>query len=208
MNIFKNKILFIILLFTLLIITFSSNVFASTTYTFSDGKSYKIPDFTLDDNRHFIILYLYNNPNELYIYTYSNDLMALGSLGTALNPEGINVSLYSNFDDTSVDGHFDYFKYSYPDCEFLDDGTSQGFDLHDNNFGLYTDVDIGSIDPDHPDVFFSPTPVGVKTMEIQQVEEIPQVIIKVVMMILPVCLGIFGILLVIYLIRSKNLLNL
>lgn len=48
----------------------------------------------------------------------------------------------------------------------------------------------------------------VELMKPTQVQEIPQQIVAVVMIVLPIFLGIFGVLLVLYLIKSKNLLQL
>lgn len=48
----------------------------------------------------------------------------------------------------------------------------------------------------------------VELMKATQVEEIPQQIVAVVMIVLPIFLAIFGVLLVLYLIKSKNLLQL
>lgn len=50
--------------------------------------------------------------------------------------------------------------------------------------------------------------VQVELMKPTQVQEIPQQIVAIVMIVLPIFLGIFGVLLVLYLIKSKNLLQL
>ena len=55
---------------------------------------------------------------------------------------------------------------------------------------------------------FFQIPPQVVMMEITQVEELPTAIIQIVQIILPVFLVIFGVLLVLYLIKSKNLLHL
>jgi hypothetical protein len=79
--------------------------------------------------------------------------------------------------------------------------------LYDTDYSVYSSHDIKDKDNN---VVFSGAPVGnrVEPMTIKQVEEIPQAVVEIVKMVLIPCLIIFSVLLVLYLIRSKKLLNL
>ena len=68
-----------------------------------------------------------------------------------------------------------------------------------SNYDVYTE---------DGDLVFQGAPVTVEPMEMKQVEEILPEMWKIVQMIIPACLLIFGTLLVVYLIKSKNLLQL
>lgn len=214
LNLLKNK-LFIIFSFILLIsFTFSfSSVFANDTNFTVEDNNRQIVIHIPDTYNYNIILYHVNTDyNKIYIhYFYCNSEMELnpqGSIRTTNSSDLIHHRLVGiNFTSENVQNIYlsDFYNES-------SDGAVTG--LGDNDiasFDLFADYTVFDY---NREVVFQEAPQTqgelskVELMKPTQVQEIPQQIVAVVMIVLPIFLGIFGVLLVLYLIRSKNLLQL
>jgi len=218
-NIFKNKILILFLLFVILTISISLNCFASYDLTVQDRDN-KTYTFSLSDEL--------MTPKYFYVYYYkSTTSYRMDILGYVCSDYEFRVSYYNSNGSTHkkfvfIDGFYHDLKYyqtqgmSYHSpfeveidkfnkltlndlkTDSLPSYSPTYFDI--GSF-IYSNTDIKDIDGN---VFFQPTPqlVGEVTIpEITQVEEIPQVVSKVLEMIIPIGLTIFGIGLLILLMR-------
>lgn len=194
----KKKIFYVILIFLFIFLCFSSNTFAVSdkettefdskyiTYikNLPEYKQYKyyLCKFFDGDNMHNIDCYFFNDP-DVYFY--------LGSL------HGKDV-LYAN-------KYFDCYHASIrmEDTYFLGGNfrnTNIGSyicPLNDNKYPIFSNVCIYE-DNTLTNFFFHIAEIPAIT----EVTQIPMIVITVMKMMLPICLIVFGILLVIWLVKS------
>ena len=117
-------------------------------------------------------------------------------------PTSNNGYLTSDSFTTSVANYSQRLKYYYGDCAVFDNNGNEVFQ------GAPQGQEGGITNPANPVEEITTPGVQVELMKPTQVEEILPQIIAVVEIVLPIFLGIFGVLLVLYLIKSKNLLHL
>lgn len=219
-NILKNKLLIISVLFSIIITTMCSSVFASetTTYNYSliyDSKNININVDDYADFSNYLVEIAERNGGYLYIsvYYFNGD-----------------VSFVSRDSDFFVNigegGSVAYFTRSFPISD-INDGKIVSFpssgEASLRNYSFSTTIanyservktyyGVGTVLDTSSNVVFQGAPQAqvaqVELMKPTQVEEILPQIIAVVEIVLPIFLGIFGVLLVLYLIKSKNLLHL
>lgn len=187
----KNKLLisFILFIFILSIFSFSFAVEIPNIEVTYNNQVYTLSDFPLwsDDYEYLAVFGSDTNPSTFYIYGYTtNKLVGNGTFQARYSSFGVTYS--SDWYDHGI-------------------GTFSKMDSTDEP-PIWSNFDI--LDDDGSVVFpQAPQPIQVvEPMEMKQVEEILPEIWKIAMMILPGCLLIFGMLLVVYLIKSKNLLQL
>ena len=202
-------------IFLLIMLVFVNNVFASSdvkcpscdTVLHSD-LDYDLSCITKDDNKHLGLIIGLDYKNEKYVVAYwsydsnyhnSKPFLDERSENVVCVDVAWNINIYKVVDGVLVYQGSDGGVYE-----------KNGFrDLGKNSTVFSSTADIYT-DSTKSKVFFQQTPVGVQvlTLEGMEVEALPQMIIRIVEIILPVCLIVFGVLLVVFLIKSKNLLNL
>lgn len=206
-KLFLYKILPVFSLFMLVLFSLTSSCFAgyttnddgSVTVELPDGKSYKLTSEFFNGFKYVVYGYYFDNDNNLMESCYySNNPMTFD-----INPD---VGYY-----ISGDTFYGIFGsvHSYP-LEVPFSGNSLTSPYSSHIIPLYSTYDVYSSDGQ---LVFPPAPPQeeapqVELMKPTQLEEIPQQIAGVVEIALPIFLAIFGILLVLYLIKSKNLLHL
>jgi len=191
-NIKKNKFLLILMTFIVFIFAFYSNAFAfSFVY---EGNTYNVSDFGKDSDRPVsTILYRDNS----FFLVFSREHYTRSS-----NPK--DVLLPIGYNSSMLFSSPLYYKLVNNEWYLIDNSHSSS-DYADTSFNLsmvrYSNL---SIYDGHNNVVFpvAPQTVGQVTIpEIQQVEEIPQVMGEVMKMIIPIGLIIFGIFLLILVMR-------
>lgn len=236
MNLLKNKLLFIILLFLLLTFSLFSSCFALTTNDtitfFNNFESVNhiceiiLPsDFGTDGFNYYCLVqdlgldvFVSNKPFIMGSYGGSSSPFLRSSEGSVtyklldLRNSDLSINWFGKYiPDAGYDGYtlnlqassIFKFKYDEPRISFNQNLSSDDVTTNHTIYNIDTNEEV-----------FQPAPPQGETTqveplkEIQQVEEIVPKILEIVKMILPVCLSLFGVLLVVYLIRSKNLLNL
>ncbi len=195
----KYKILIVLSLACLLLLI--SNTVYGFDFIDSKGEAHRIPDLPTDIGKEFIVL----KENDMYILAY---------------PEGIDIN-NENF----------VFRHNYNNITFsyslsLEDNynavstyickantnkwtkaVTKGASVPNVNIDkyiLYSTRDI--IECSTGKVFFQKTP-QVVSLGITQVEEIPEMVRKILIILLPIGLTIFSVLFLVYLIKSKKWLN-
>lgn len=192
-KIFKNKIFYILIFSTLFILALNCNSFAFTY----DGVNY--PDLdSVDGYDYFLYVDLRNNSASPYIFGYlTTSKIYVNSSTNILNVKGA-VRRYTFQNNSWV---FDN-SFGSKDKVSVLGGTIKDFDIF-----MFSNYAV--LDSDGKTVFQGAPQNQVEPLkEITQVEEIQPVVAKIVGLVLPACLAIFGVLLVLYLIVSKNLLQL
>lgn len=230
----KNKLFLALLIGIFYILISNSNSFANNSITFN-AKQFNNKEVTviLPDTSNFP--YYYCNKNSSWYYFYFSDQPFIindrdKEIYPSHNPIGVIGYYWEARDDKSLP---DLLDFSSIDFLSVPIGTTVDISLPNdptlcrierNNYGgmgvkAYTInlIDYGNHDicnSSTNEVVFQGAPqaqegaVQVELMKPTQVQEIPQQILAVVMIVLPIFLGIFGVLLVLYLIKSKNLLQL
>lgn len=198
-NFFTHKFLSIVGVFLLVAFSLCTSCFASAT-------TYELPYFS--DNDSFIITRSHNDGSfAVYCYSdcYCNGVTSDGKIQFYCSA-GSTVDIYS-FNEQ--DFAWKYVRTSNNSIACYDTvNTSYYSVVYINNI-----VNSSLCPVDDCDVVFQGAPQveevpKVELMKATQVEEIPQQIVAIVMIVLPIFLAIFGVLLVLYLIKSKNLLQL
>lgn len=212
----KNKIFLILGIFFIILLGMITNSYCAVEYEMSDGKKVTFENPPNDGNPDFFIWYVDNNAvNNSYFYiTYNSMYCNIGFLDgsspivcfdkdTGSMIEGMN--LYTIKAD-KLDGAFTLFQ---------EKQSSIGVDPPSTPF--YSTKDIYSCSRVSSGIYKlnnellfqgAPLPIQMVTpMEVGKVEELPTLIVQIVEMIIPAFLIIFGVLLVLYLIKSKNLLQ-
>ena len=214
-KIFKNKIFLLLMFSVLFVLAFNCNSFAdsSKTFTLNSGDDVKIsipdefnlPDFSVfrttfkGDYGYLVFNYDHNKNTLYYDLTYTDT--SSGRLPS------INFYLYQYGSETTDCINYIFINYqgsvsssaSFKSSSFwgsIEDkdyySTSLVYDYHDSSKVVFQGAPQAQVEP---------------LMEITQVEEIQPAVAKIVDLVLPACLIIFGTLLVLYLIKSKNLLQ-
>lgn len=198
-NIFTHKILPIIGLIFFILFVFSVNCFAFTVV--ENETEVVLPDLPEDINKntHFIITHYKTSSNNYYCIYYTNDTN-FSTIKIATSSMGFGQS----FNIVDKDGNLcsNYER----DCKNGVWGNVQTFGdlcLTTTHTVLYSTDDIYNSDGT---IFFPGTPLkmGVQLMNPMEVEEIPQLITKLLTILVPVGLTIFGILLLVYLLGSRR----
>ena len=227
-NLLQNKIFITMLLFVFLLASSISNVYCA--YVEDRFDTITPIDIEVEE----ILLALNNIPyyNDNYYYVVSN----VATTWFAYFVEKSNVTdtqFYLGADATNTYRGYSYIgvkvkgeplsvihNYKYSGGNWVHDrdytnvdvqfATISGLTSRDLQVEILTNLNI-YYDESCTELFFQGTPQvisQVATMEITQVEALPMAIIQIVEIILPVFLIVFGVLLVLYLIKSKNLLHL
>ena len=227
-KIFKNKMFIIFASFFVLFILSNSKVFASSGKEISfsyNNKDYNVslPEEYFQKEYTFLVLSKLgslDNPY-YYFYLYSSDEPLVVKDG---NSYGKLVHLLGINNDTSF-GDIGFVRYNIAfgasfDIAFnalskvetfspIDTTTFSTSSLDfDRDTCLYSNFTLVNITTSETVFQGAPRTQVEPLTEITQVEEIQPVVAKIVGLVLPACLTIFGVLLVLYLMVSKNLLQL
>ena len=220
----SNKILVILSIFAILITCVCSSAFA---YDIGVSKdiTYKIPDDLSSHAFKWIYsgVYRYNDSGcTAYTFIFTSDSPISIELGEKTNTNDMvrqNITLHSDseiyFVWNSVNTSYkeDYLNAPYfsdfTNSEIYEYSKKSSFvryycDAEKTSYG-YSNFDVKDIDGN---VVFQGAQAVVQPMEIQRVEEILPEMWAIARTIIPICLAVFGVLLVVYLIKSKNLLQL
>lgn len=221
----KNKILVILSIFAILITCVCSSAFA---YDIGVSKdiTYKIPDDLSSHAYKWIYsgVYRYNNSGcHAYTYVATSDSPISIELGEKTNDNGWIIQKIKLHSDSEIyfvrSGVNTSYKEDYLNAPYRSDLSNSeiyeyskdpsGFsyyycDSEKTSYG-YSNFDVKDIEGN---VVFQGAQAVVQPMEIQRVEEILPEMWAIARTIIPICLAVFGVLLVVYLIKSKNLLQL
>lgn len=197
-EILQNKLLIIFLIVFILIGTICSSVYAVDLN--HNGTVYSVPEYNhlLDSNNYFMFL---NKFKDVFL------LVSYGEKNIFVDTLKDNVIVGYNYKVYRIDKDKNsWFLFT----EAPDDGgqykPTDIFYLFFNTMDIYKANWIDFVGYEFTDeVVFQGAPQKVELVQAMKVEEIPQKITQIIMIILPIFLLIFGTLLVIYLIRSKNL---
>lgn len=194
----KNKIFLIFSIFLCIVSIFIT--FSQASYDFEfEGEKYTLPDFPDDGNSlKFVFTDFVGSIKSVYLYT-SNE----------------PVYFYNDFNSVSlrIPAHKEYscrLDLLNGNFSFAGDSPDRPISTRKLAFEriVYSNYDI--YNKDSGELVFQKAPLAqmVEPMKVGKVEELPTLIIQIVEMIIPAFLIIFGTLLVLYLIKSKNLLQL
>lgn len=198
-NIFTNKIFIVVLLFIATLFSFTSNCFATSIDY--EGSSYTLSSDISSFPYILITKPVFSNTygcNFIYVVVSTNEIILNGS--TELVSYG-GDSYYCRFGDYS----------SLEACSLSSFTTSHqltGSPFTDVNNWLYSSEDI--IEYSSHEVVFQGAPVqeqqqgetqGIQALTLEQAEQIPQAMTQTLRVVIPVGLAIFGIGLVIFLMR-------
>lgn len=223
-NLLNNKLFIILSIFLIIILGITSSCFAESENTIEITPSREggttsviLPSFCGTDYDYYLI-----SAQNFYDSSFKRYTLRIGIIVS-------NSPLYANNSNiiTNKDGsvfYYNFFEYNYKTSmsssydlsavllsDFSACYVSLNSSVFESDYFVYSNHTIYS-DNTESNVVFQGAPQveqpKVELMKATQVEEIPQQITKIVMIILPVFLAIFGTLLVLYLIKSKNLLHL
>lgn len=230
-NFFTHKFLPIVGVFLLVAFSLCTSCFASFDFTYNE-TSYSLPDYDYILNNvkneygyndiSYVIGYGSINStlgSRFKLYIFTSDVSSYSNV--FLKDSGGSehfVNLYtkdSNNEDSCINGsngllyYYDQSSNSWVQWSSFNGSTnaSYRFPYFDLIYSTHDVFDSSSnlVFQGAPQVEEVPK---VELMKATQVEEIPQQIVTIVMIVLPIFLAIFGVLLVLYLIKSKNLLQL
>lgn len=205
-NLFKNKLFIILSLFIILIIFISSSCFA-----FEDSVEINYPTDIFNENvTGFIFIYQSLGVDYIDLWTFDSsayivDIDESNGYPIIYKPVNTYIKFYRYDFNTNS---FNYIRQDY----YTDTRYNITLPISFYNINNPNNLPVSIIN--NPTLVFQGAPqaqgevVQVELMKPTQVQEIPQQIVAVVMIVLPIFLGIFGVLLVLYLIKSKNLLQL
>ena len=236
-NILKNKLLIILVLFTILINIICLSVFASeiANYTYSCTYAGKNLNINVSDfegySRHLVSVVETDGYLTINVYYFNGDVtFSSRDAGLFINvPEGVSICQFSN--SSSINDFYSGTTWSFPGS--LNGTTREGsafFSVNTYHYNqavktFYGQANVldneGNVvfqgapqeqeeitNPTNPEEEITSPVVQVELMKPTQVQEILPQIMAVVGIVLPTLLTIFGVLLVLYLIKSKNLLHL
>lgn len=218
-KIFENKLFIILCLSVLVLFSFVTSCSASYEITLNE-QVYKFPD---EFGKHDYKLFCYMNG---FNGTGTNQQVLIACSDTPFKVYQLTPGQQVRFVNEST-----FYKYTYSvgtggnhQFEDIYDFSSNTMSLYDNynsyykgyivdfmffncDYSVYSTHDVLDLDGN---VVFTGAPVGdrLEPMEMRQVEEIPQAVVEIIKMTLIPCLIIFGTLLVLFLLRSKNFLSL
>lgn len=209
----KNKIFLILGIFFIVLLGMITNSKATMEFEISNGEILSFESVPTDGNPDFLIL-KYNLSSMVYridYYTFDD------TKGTLCGYDGL-LFLDSNSNPALFGAIKKYTYYSdSPGKGFVYDKSFAMTTLDNSYVGYFSNKDVPVCINENGkfaitnDLLFpgAPLPIPmVEPMKVGKVEELPTLIIQIVEMIIPVFLIIFGTLLVLYLIKSKNLLHL
>lgn len=213
----KNRIFLILVIFFIVLLGMITNSYCAFEVEMSDGKKLAFENPPNDGNPDFFIWYVNTDAvNNSYFYlTYNSIYCNVGFLdgesplvcfdkNTGSWFAGINVYIIKA---DKLDGSFTLLQEKQ--TSFGVDLSSTSFYSSKNIYDCHRDSNRNFVLGDKLLFQGAPLPIPmVEPMEVSKVEELPTLIIQIVEMIIPAFLIIFGTLLVLYLIKSKNLLNL
>lgn len=194
----RHKILIMLCVFALMLLGCNSSF--GFDFIGSDGQAYQILDLPSDVKGEFIIFKQYNSfylaypegvPEEEYsnlIFRQYGHKIGFATYLDQLEGHEKYCSCY-RYDFTSSSPSWEKWVTKIPDINGK------------NDYVIYSTRDILAMDTG--EVFFQKPPQTVMT-GITSVEEIPELVKKILIILLPVGLTIFGVLLVVSLIRSKK----
>lgn len=205
-----HKLLPVLSIFLLALFVLCTSCFASNTVSFTNSYTNKQIDMIFPnlDYNYYLIFTIRSNNKYTYYLTLSNQPMTLTS-----SP---------NFKVSTVDGsNLYYYEYGSVDssCTTIDFSNKSPL-MTTRSVTLGSTVELADyyiatanydVYNDSNELVFQGAPqeiAQVEPMKIQQVEELVPKMVEIVKIVLPVCLIVFGTLLVVYLIKSKNLLHL
>lgn len=223
-NILKNKLLIILVLFTILINIICLSVFAESesetyTYAYSCSSASKNLNICVDDiegySRHLVFIGEVDNCVNVYVYYFNEGAtFTIGQNGLLVHvPSDDSVCWYAK--SSSISNFYSGTTWSFPSS--LSSNVHEGETSFSTSFykiaqSVKTYYGQANVLDSEGNVVFQGAPhaqvAQVELMKPTQVEEILPQIIAIVEIVLPIFLGIFGILLVLYLIKFKNLLHL
>ena len=215
-NILKNKLLIVMFLFFTFIVSILNFSFCSSqeydAYYKGQTTGWKFSNINIsfEDNEDSFVIEN-NAGNCINIYYFDSSRYRFINYTTNSN----TVFLKYKSSNAVAEGCLRYASYSrtldsdnklYIAGDLIDSGTCSGFSYSSS---IFCTADIVN---ENGEVVFQGAPQEevpkVELMKATQVEEIPQQIAGILAIALPIFLTIFGILLVLYLIKSKNLLHL
>lgn len=196
-NLKNKKILFILVAFLFCLFVFSGSSKATFDFTYND-TNYSLPDLPSDVSNKDNFLIIQNSVGEFYLFFTASDYPIYAKV--------FDSSTYYFYPVSDV--YFCLYIFSPSDSQnswkFHTSQYSKNllFDVskfHYFNSDIYTDKNLS-------DVLFQGAPKkvteAVEIPTIQNPQQIPETIVKVVKMIIPVCLVILATLLIISLIQS------
>lgn len=194
-NFFTHKFLPVLSIFLLALFVLCTSCFAVSSSITINDVSYEVSSFIQTFDKIFIITD--GSSYYLFVMPYDSDIVVNGLLYCSSGSFYQATTATRSISELLSFGEDNFTSFS---------GGSFGYgrDIYYTNFNVY-DTDGNLVFQGAPQVEEVPK---VELMKATQVEEIPQQIIAVVMIVLPIFLAIFGVLLVLYLIKSKNLLQL
>lgn len=210
----KNKIFLILGIFFIVLLGMITNSYCAVTYPLSNGDvTFENPP--VDENPDiFIFEGIFGGAPTYFYYTYDSNVCSL------LSPDSEKGRFFFADNKThKLSNTARYYKISKDSINgsFSDIGFTSSISMGSKITNYYSSKDIYSCNDDVLNIINTgtlvfpgaPLPIPmVEPMEVGKVEELPTLIIQIVEMIIPVFLIIFGTLLVLYLIKSKNLLQL
>lgn len=197
MKILKNKkILFILVAFLFCLFVFSGSSKATFDFTYND-VNYSLPDLPVQNDENFLI---FKGGNRFCIMVFDGSFCYSSEY----------ISSNQKFDRFYTDGSF-FKTYVYEPGVFdnyYNDSNYRGSSYYSSACPfknlVYSSIDIYS-DSTLSEVVFRKAPLKAEAVEIptlQEAQQIPEIITKVIKMIIPVCLVILAMLLIISLIQS------
>lgn len=214
-NILKNKLLLIMFLFFTFVVGIlnfslcSSQEYDAYYKAQTTGWKFSNINISFEDNEDSFVIEN-NSSGCIRIYYFDSSKYSLINYTTNSN----TVFLKYKNSDKVAEGCLRYASYSriydsdnklYISGDLIDTGTCSGFSFSRHFFCT------SDILNENGETVFQGAPQEVPQVELMkatQVEEIPQQIAGILAIVLPIFLAIFGVLLVLYLIKSKNLLQL
>lgn len=233
MQLLKNKLLIILAIFLVLVFTITTNCFAAekdsviiNNSSLNKNQTIFLPVGYGTDYNYYLIQHFNYYDEGFYTILYLSESQIYSTGNTGIFSEGKFLCFelyYSSFKDTIDLSSLDFSGYTHlgpSDRELVIlDGIKScyvycyngdfigGFINFSNSSFVYSNHTIFKKDTDEV-VFQKPPQTTVSLMGEMKAEEIPQLILTILEIIIPIFLTIFGMLFVIYLIRSKNLLHL
>lgn len=211
----KNKIFLILGIFFIVLLGIITNSYCAVEYEMSDGNKVTFENPPNDGNPDYFIFHVNSkNVGEWYYYfTYNSSSGRLGCVNkdtmrfVFLDSEGSynsGLNIY-RIQASKLNGEFESHQLNQSTFNWGSPAISTY-----SSKEIYKCIESGIKYVFTDELVFQGAPLAqmVTPMEVGKVEELPTLIIQIVEMIIPAFLIIFGTLLVLYLIKSKNLLQL
>lgn len=205
---FTHKFLPVLSIFLLVVFVSTSSVFAYSPLSWSDEVVSLINDTYSNyssEYKHFICSI--NLSSQVFMFCWNDDDTFFVQ-GTLNGLPTLEASQATSFLCLILDGN----TLAVTSSQVSFNKVGYHVSTSDGNILLHTNTNVYN-DYDKTSIFFQVPPQKVEAVEIltlegMEVATLPQMIVKIVEILLPVCLTVFGVLLVVFLIKSKNLLQL